>query len=255
MGRIARHFYLSCMAFLALSLCSAGQAGALDDQQKKEIGAFIKQYLIENPEVLLDVQSALEQKQAEEQASKNSKVIESNKDSIFQSSDDAVFGNPKGSVTIVEFFDYNCHYCKQALPDMEAILQKNNDIRFVLKEFPILGPESIAAHKVADAFRLIAPEKYYDFHRALLGGEERATEESALAVAAKLGITEAEIRAKMKASPFKARATKVYSLAEKMGINGTPAYIIGNETMSGAVGIDLLSSKVSNVRTCGKTVC
>ncbi|MEN9894606.1 MAG: hypothetical protein RIR97_458 [Pseudomonadota bacterium] len=255
MGRIARHFYLSCMAFLALSLCSAGPAGALDDQQKKEIGDFIKQYLIENPEVLLDVQSALEQKQAEEQAKKSSELIGSNRDSIFHSPDDVVLGNPKGSVTIVEFFDYNCHYCKIALPDMEAIIEKDSDVRFVLKEFPILGPDSIAAHKVADAFRLIAPEKYHDFHRALLGGDERATETRALAVAAKLGVTEAEIQAKMKASPFKVRATKVYSLAEKMGINGTPAYIIGNETMSGAVGIDLLSSKVSNVRTCGKTVC
>ena len=245
----------SGLAALCLTSSMVSPSMAMDDAQKKELGAFIKQYLIENPEVLQEAQAAFEKKQAAQQAEKSAQVVESNRDAIFQSANDVVLGNPKGSVSIVEFFDYNCHYCKQALADMDAIIEKNKDVRFVLKEFPILGPESIAAHRVADAFRLIAPEKYNDYHHKLLGGTDRATEETAIAVAESLGVTEAAIRAKMEESPSKSRVKQVYSLANELGISGTPAYIVGNESVSGAIGFDLLTEKVTNVRTCGKTVC
>ncbi|MBR7518288.1 thioredoxin domain-containing protein, partial [Mycobacterium tuberculosis] len=86
-------------------------------------------------------------------------------DKLFNSSLDAVFGNPKGDVTVVEFFDYNCGYCKRALPDMDALLKSDPKLRFVMKEFPILGPDSTKAHIVAKAFKALMPEKYLEFHR------------------------------------------------------------------------------------------
>ena len=240
---------------LAASIALPVHAFAFDDQQKKELGEFIKQYLIENPEIMLDVQDALQKKQQMAQQVKATMAIENNTDNIFDSKNDVTLGNPKGDVTVVEFFDYNCTYCRHALPDMQALLKKDKNVRFVLKEFPILGPDSVAAHRVADAFRRLAPEKYSDFHVALLGSDGRASEDTAIQVASSLGISEDKIRAEMKKSPNDDIVQATYQLAANLGISGTPSYVIGNEMVPGAVGIDDLEAKVKNMRACGKTNC
>ncbi|MCF3641380.1 DsbA family protein [Rhizobium sp. TRM95111] len=230
-------------------------AAALDDSQKEEIGAYIKEYLLANPEILLEVQEALQAKQAAAQQAQSASAIDENRDAIFTSKYDIALGNPKGDVTVVEFFDYNCGYCKRALTDMDAILEKDKNIRFVLKELPILGPDSLAAHKVSAAFRDLKPEAYGAFHRALLGGEERATEESAIALAGKLGVTEADIRKQMEANPHDEAVREAYTLANGLGITGTPSYVIARETIFGAIGADAIEGKVANVRACGKATC
>ncbi|KOF22850.1 DSBA oxidoreductase [Ensifer adhaerens] len=228
---------------------------ALDQKQKEEFGAFIKEYLLANPEIMLDVQEALATKQRAKQQEAAEGAITENKKAIFNSDYDMVLGNPDGDVTVVEFYDYNCGYCKRALTDMDEILSKDKNIRFVLKELPILGPDSLAAHKVSAAFRLVAPEKYGEFHRALLGGEDRATEETAIAVAGKLGVTEKQLREKMEKEPHDAAVREAYTLANDLGITGTPSYVIGNEAVFGAVGAEEISAKVANMRSCGKTAC
>jgi protein-disulfide isomerase len=240
---------------LSASVCLPVSANALDDAQKKEMGDFIKEYLIANPEIMLDVQRALETKQAEAQNAKAAAAVTANKDAIFASADDVVLGNPKGNVTIVEFFDYNCGYCKRALPDMTNIISNDPDVRFVLKEFPILGPDSVAAHKVAAALKTLAPEKYRDFHLAMLGSKDHATEASAIAVAETLGVKEADLRAEMKARPNDEAVQKVYQLANSLGVTGTPSYVVGNEAVFGAIGESALTGKIANVRACGKTIC
>ncbi|MBP2547186.1 protein-disulfide isomerase [Neorhizobium galegae] len=233
----------------------AGAALALDDQQKKEMGAFIREYLIANPEVMLEVQDALEKKQQEARVSQATSGIEANREAIYASASDITLGNPKGDVTVVEFFDYNCGYCKRALSDMEDILSEDKKVRFILKEFPILGPDSMAAHRVANAVRLTAPEKYPEFHRALLGGQTRATEASAIAVAGSLGISEKALRASMVQNPNDAQVRATYELANNLGITGTPFYVVGNEAVFGAVGHQELSEKIANIRACGKASC
>ncbi len=121
----------------ALSTVFAFQpAHALDAQQKKEMGEFIKQYLIENPEIMLEVQDALERKQYAARNAKASEAVADNKKAIFESKYDLALGNPEGDVTLVEFFDYNCGYCKRAMSDMDNILKSDNKVRVVLKEFP-----------------------------------------------------------------------------------------------------------------------
>ena len=254
------NFSTKMIAAGALAAFMAGislpqSALALDQKQKDEFGAFIKEYLIANPEIMLEVQEALTTKQRAKQQEAAEGVISENKKAIFNSKYDMVLGNPDGDVTVVEFYDYNCGYCKRALTDMEDILAKDKNVRFVLKELPILGPDSLAAHKVSAAFRLVAPEKYGDFHRALLGGEDRATEETALAVAAKLGVSEKDLRAKMEKEPHDAAVREAYSLANELGITGTPSYVIGNEAVFGAVGSEEIEGKVANMRECGKTAC
>ncbi|WP_421590851.1 DsbA family protein [Shinella sp. M27] len=246
---------LAATVALLFAVAAPLPALALDDAQKKEIGEFIKEYLVENPEVLLDVQEALQKKQEAQQQAKAKSAITDNEKAIYNSPYDIALGNPKGDVTIVEFFDYNCGYCKRALSDMDDILKEDKNVRFVLKELPILGPDSLAAHKVSAAFRDLSPEKYGEFHRALLGGEGRATEESAIALAAGMGISEADIRKTMTEKPHDDAVREAYSLANDLGITGTPSYVLGNEMVFGAVGADDLRAKIANVRACGKASC
>ncbi len=215
---------------------------------RTEIEGIVRNYLINNPEVMIEVQTALNDKQEAAQQAASTEIISENNNKIFQSPMDAVFGNPSGDVTIVEFFDYNCGYCKKALPDMDALLKSDTNLRFVMKEFPILGPDSTRAHLVAKSFKTLMPEKYLEFHRDLLGAEGRATEESAMAIAVKLGADEAKMRETMK-QPEIANAFRTnYELAQKLSITGTPSYIIGNEVVPGALGADALAEKISHIR-------
>nr|WP_281977668.1 DsbA family protein [Pseudorhizobium flavum] len=228
---------------------------ALEEDEKKEMGQFIREYLLENPEVMLEVQAALEAKQHSQRLEQAGQAVAANHDAIFNSQDDIALGNPDGDVTVVEFFDYNCGYCKRALADMEKVLATDPKVRFVLKELPILGPDSLDAHRVSNAVRLIAPEKYGEFHRALLGSTGTATEESAIEVAAALGISEADLRKSMAENPNDQLVRDAYTLATNLGVTGTPTYIVGNEALFGAVGDDALQEKIANVRACGKSTC
>lgn len=246
---------LAATVALTLSVAAPLPALALDDAQKKEIGEFIKEYLVENPEILVDVQEALQKKQEAQQQAKAQSAITDNEKTIYNSPYDIALGNPKGDVTIVEFFDYNCGYCKRALSDMEEILKDDKNVRFVLKELPILGPDSLAAHKVSAAVRDLAPAKYGEFHRSLLGAESRATEESAIALAASMGISEADVRKTMAEKPHDDAVRQAYTLANDLGITGTPSYVVGQEMVFGAVGANDLREKIANVRACGKASC
>lgn len=247
--------------FAAALLCALAvailphSASALDIKDKAELEQFIHDYIVGHPEVLLEAQDALQEKQAAEQRQKTKAVIARNKDALFHAPGDVALGNQDGDVTIVEFFDYNCPYCKHAIEDMDAIVKEDPNVRFVLKEFPILGPDSLAASHVSMAFRMIAPEKYRDFHEELLGGEGRATEERAFEVAAKFGIDKAALEAKMKDPAIDASIKQAYSLANELGITGTPAYVVGDEAVSGALGAQFLLKKIDNVRKCDSTVC
>lgn len=247
------------VALLGLTALSSAlmpmQGFALDDAQKKEFGAFIREYLIENPEVMLEVQTALEQKQEKKRSSQAAQAVPENRDAIYKAPYDLTLGNPNGDVTLVEFFDYNCGYCKRAKADIDELIKSDSNLRVLLKEFPILGPESIAAHQVSNAVRNVAPEKYGDFQRTLLGQSQRATEASAIETAKSLGIEEAALRASMKAKPQDASVKETYDVAVKLGIQGTPSYVIGNEAVFGAVGIDALKEKIANMRSCGEATC
>jgi protein-disulfide isomerase len=242
------------LSAVALSM-TAISANAFDDAQKKEIGAIVKDYLIEHPEVMIEVQQALQKKQEEARMAQSKAAVTENQEAIFNASQDYVLGNPKGKITIVEFYDYNCGYCKRAIGDMDAVIKSNPEVRFVLKDFPILGPDSLAAHKVADAFRRAAPEKYGKFHRALLGGQAHANEARALEVAESLGVKESTIRKKMAENVEDSGVQQTYKLASQLGISGTPSYVLADEAIFGAVGADTLNEKVANVAQCGKTAC
>ncbi|WP_028032939.1 DsbA family protein [Chelativorans sp. J32] len=224
------------------------QAAGQSALTKPQIEGIVREYLLANPEILLEVQSALEEKMKAQQAAASQQVITDAADQIFHQASDGFIGNPDGDVTIVEFFDYNCGYCKRALNDMEALLAKDNNLRFVLKEFPILGPDSHAAHVVSKAFQKLQPAKYGDFHRRLLGNQGRANEETAIRIAVELGADEAALREAMKDPAIEASFAETYNLASRLQISGTPSYVVGQEVVYGALGADHLSEKIEATR-------
>lgn len=230
-------------------------AAALDDAQKQEFGAFIREYLLANPEIIDEMSQALEIKKEAESRVMAQAAISSNKDAIFNAPEDIVLGNPDGDVTVVEFFDYNCGFCKRAMTDMVNLLDKDPKVRFVLKEFPILGPDSLAAHRVAMSFRKLAPEKYREFHIKLLSGDVRATEAHALDVGTSLSVDPAALKAGMDDPAIDQSIRQTYELANALGISGTPSFVIGNEAVFGAVGEETLLAKIANMRQCESTVC
>lgn len=222
---------------------------------KPEIEAIVRDYLIANPEILREMQTALDAKEKEEQRVAHLQVIKDAKSDIFTAAYDGVVGNPNGKTTIVEFYDYNCGFCKRANADMIALTAADPDLRFVLKEFPILGPDSQKAHVVSMAFRKLMPEKYGDFHNQLLEAKGRANEAAAIKVALSLGADEAALREEMKNPAITEEFAKTYDLANKLSITGTPSYVVGTEVVYGALGQDVLSEKIASARACAETAC
>ncbi|WP_442579153.1 DsbA family protein [Mesorhizobium sp. ASY16-5R] len=223
---------------------------------RPEVERIVREYLLANPEVMIEVQAALETKQKEEQRVANLQVIDDAKGDIFNSAHDGVVGNPNGKVTIVEFYDYNCGFCKRAQEDMLALTEADPDLRFVLKEFPILGPDSQKAHVVSQAFNTLMPEKYGEFHNQLLGSKSRATEAAAIKIAVSLGADEAKLREEMKNPAITDAFAKTYDLANKLAITGTPSYVVGEEVVFGALGKDVLMEKIASAKAaCASKAC
>ena len=231
------------LGMTAGSRTSPAVAGSAEPA-RAQIETIVRDYLASNPEILIEMQTALELREEERQRTSQVETIRSAADEIFNAGYDGVFGNPEGSVTVVEFFDYNCGYCKRALADMEAMVEANQELRFVLKEFPILGPDSQRAHIVSMAFRNLAADRYPEFHSRLLGGA-RANEAVAVEIATSLGVDEAALRAEMENPDILQAFASTYELANRLAITGTPSYVIGDEVVFGALGQQLLEQKVA----------
>jgi protein-disulfide isomerase len=229
-------------------------APSSQDMARGDVEAIVRDYLVQNPEILIEMQTSLEQRSQEQQRIAQEQTIGNASDEIFNASYDGVIGNPDGDVTIVEFFDYNCGYCKRAMQDMEAMVAADPNLRFVMKEFPILGPDSQKAHVVSMALHLIAPEKYDAFHRELLMSG-RATEASAIRAALAQGVDETALREEMKNPAITEAFGKTYELANQLSITGTPSYVVGNEVVFGALGQQVLAEKVELARSCTGENC
>ncbi|GGD25515.1 DsbA family protein [Aureimonas glaciei] len=246
---------LLAAASLVLALTASAPALALTDGEKTEIETVVRDYLIRNPEVLLEAMDALEAKRQAQAVGEQKEAIAQAGPNLFATPEGTVIGNPEGDVTVVEFFDYNCGYCKRALTDMQALIEADPQLRFVLKEIPVLGPPSVEASHVSLAFRHLAPTRYGEFHARLLGSKGTANEDSALTLAEELGVDEAAMRAAMKLPEVEAALQEDTRIAELLKITGTPSYVLANEVVPGAIGKEGLAEKIANVRSCGQTRC
>src|SRR6202000_918353 len=252
-------FRLLTSALFAFALCAtplAASAQSFSDAQKGDIEAIIKYYLVSHPEVLEEAMTELNKRQAAEEAQKHEASVKENSATIFNSPRGVVLGNKDGDVTFVEFFDYNCGYCKRAMADMMDLMKTDPKLKVVLKEFPVLSPGSVEAAQVAVAVRMQDPsgKKDLDFHQKLLGGHGPADRAHALAAAKDAGLDMARIEKDMQSPEVKATIEENMKLAESMGLNGTPSYVIGKQIVVGAIGLDGLKEKIAEAR-CGKDTC
>lgn len=211
---------------------AAAGAAAFSDEQKKELGEIIKDYLIKHPEVLSDAQTALEAKLEKEQADKLKSFMAENAKDIYRNPDASVAGDPKGDITVVEFFDYNCGYCKRGMPEVQKLIQADPRVRIVFKELPILSKGSDETARVALAAR--RQNKYWEFHQAMLASKGQANEASSMKVAESIGLDMDKLKADYKSDAVKDELDKSKALAKKMGINGTPHFLVGDKSIPGA---------------------
>ena len=231
-------------ALFALAVCGVSgpaSADSFSDTQRSDIEAIVKNYLVTHPEVLEEAMTELSKRQAAAETQKHEASIAQNSEAIFNSPRQVVLGNKDGDVTFVEFFDYNCGYCKRAMADMLDLLKNDSKLKVVLKEFPVLSEGSVEAAKVAVAVRMQDPtgKKYLDFHQKLLGGRGPADKARAIAAAKDAGLDTARIEKDLASPEVKATIEENFKLAEEMGLNGTPSYVIGKQIVVGAVGLDM----------------
>ena len=252
--RFKRH---AVFAAVALLCCGApALAQSITPEQRGEFEKIIREYLLKNPEVLQEAISELEKRQAIAEVEKHKAAVKEHAQALFNSSRHVVVGNPKGDVNFVEFFDYNCGYCKRAMADMMALMKADPNLRVVLKEFPVLGEGSRDAARVAVAVRMQdkTGKKYLEFHQKLMGGRGQADKARALAAAREAGLDVVRIERDLNSDEVRQSLEESFRLAEALGLNGTPSYVIGGEVAVGAIGESALREKI-NIARCGKPAC
>ena len=250
--------HASSAAALGLSLLAGGSARAAEftDSQKAEIGSVVRSYLMQNPEVLREVMTELESKEKAQEAAKRETTLQSKADVLFNSPYGEVIGNPQGKATLVEFFDYNCGYCKRALDDMAKLLKSEPELRVVLKDFPVLGPGSVEAAQVAGAVRnQLKGDKFWAFHYKLLSTHGPVARAQALAAAKDSGVDMDQLSRDLAKPEVRSGIEQNMQLADSLNLTGTPTYVIGSEVVVGAVGYDELKDHVANMLKCGKATC
>ncbi|MFD0917542.1 DsbA family protein [Pseudahrensia aquimaris] len=230
-------------------------AAAFDASEKEKIETIIRDYLLTNPELMLEVQQALEAKQKAAQSIAAKAALEENREAIFNSPNQGVIGNAEGDVTVVEFFDYNCGYCQRAMQDMNVLLEGDKQLKFVMKELPILSQGSVEAAQISTAVYRLLPQRYGEFHNKLLAIDGPKDGNRARQVADEMGLDVAALEAEASKEDVFEAFREANTLANSLGMNGTPSYVIGDEILFGALGADVLREKIANVRKCGSANC
>lgn len=231
------------LAALCIALAAPAQATDLTADQIKELAL---EAIRENPEIVMEAVEILQERDRQAAAEAAAQALSEQRVMLEQDPNAPVIGNPEGDVTVVEFFDYNCPYCKRAAPELEALIADDANIRVVFREWPILGDGSVFAARAALAAR--KQEKYEAFHFELMTLRGRAEEASVLAAAERVGLDLDLLRADMDAPDVDAHITQSLRMAELLGFSGTPSFVIGDALVPGFVPIDELERLVAEAR-------
>jgi protein-disulfide isomerase len=223
---------------------SAQQNETLTDQAKTE--QIIHDYLLAHPEVIIEAVNKYQKQQEKASAEKQTQALVGRREELLHTAGDPVLGNPNGDVTVVEFFDYRCPYCKTVAAAFIDLYEKDGKVRLVLKEFPILGPESEFASKAALAAQ--KQGKYREFHLAMMTFKGKMTNDDVRQLAAKVGIDVAKLEQDMQDPAVAETINRNYALADALGIRGTPAFIVGNELVPGAISAEEMQKRIAAVR-------
>lgn len=230
-----------CFAMFLAPLASSAQE--LDEAQIKELAL---EAIRENPEIILEAMSILEAREAEAQASAAQAVLSQERDTLERDPNAPVMGNPEGDVTVVEFMDYNCPYCRQAQPQVARLLEEDPGVRLVLREWPILSEGSVFAARAALAAR--KQDRYAEMHEALMTLQQPADETSVMRVAEALGLDLEQLRSDMEDPTIDEHLATSTRLVEALGFGGTPSFVIGDALVAGFVPYDELAGRVAEAR-------
>ena len=235
--------------FFIIFLISVAHASALESTfstiQKQELEKLIEQFLNKNPEVIVKAIKLMQEQQSRQDAARSVEALKKNKQKLMQDQDAPVIGNPAGKITIVEFFDYRCGYCKRAFTVMMKVLKENPNIRYVFKELPILGPDSIKATRASLAIWRTQKTKYLAFHSALMKARGAITEAKIFRIANEIGIDIVQLKKDMADPKIDQILEKNYRLAQALNITGTPAFIIGDKIIPGALDEKTMKKMIS----------
>ncbi len=238
-----RYVKVLAAALLSLSPLSAGAQELTADEVKRLALEAIR----ENPQIIMEAVAILQAREEEAARSATAQVLSEQRLMLEQDPNAPVIGNPEGDVTLVEFFDYNCPYCKRAAPDVKTLLEFDDNVRIVYREWPILGEGSVFAARAALAAR--NQGKYEEFHWAMMELNGRAEEASVLRVATGLGIDIDRLKADMQSEEVEEHIQTSMNLASLLGFNGTPSWVIGDNLVPGLVAIDELQRLIEETRT------
>lgn len=236
-------------ASLATPLATPAAAQGLTPEQRQEVVGILREALQRDPGILRDALVALQEAETRDRQGATQVAIAANADALFRDPADPVRGNPQGAVTIVEFFDVRCGYCKQLHPTVERLLQRHGDVRLVLKDLPILGPNSVLASRA-----LLAAQrqgKYAELHDALMAMRGEPTEPALQREAERAGLDWPRLRRDMDDPAIEARIQRNMRLAQALRIEGTPAMVIGETLIPGAVDLATLEQLVAEARMRG----
>ena len=233
-------------ALVAAAPTLGSAAPDLAPAQREAIEGVIHDYLLRNPDVLLEALRAAEEKLNHDADIKAAKVLNDRESEIFEDHATPVAGNPRGDVTIVEFFDYRCPYSKQVLPSLQALLREDHNLRFLYKELPVLGPQSVtAAHAALAAQR---QGKYEAFHNAMMATKGQITDDTVYKIAGSVGLDVERLKQDMSAPEIEQALKANLALADALNIHGTPGFIIGKHIVPGAVDLDALRNMIADAR-------
>jgi protein-disulfide isomerase len=228
----------------------------LTAEQRKAVVALIRETLLQNPELIQEAMVELERRNAVAQADAQRSAVTAEMARLIDPKTSAIVGNPQGDVTLVEFMDYNCGFCKRAVEDVRLLTKDDPKLRVVIKDFPILGPDSVEASRVAvAAMAQLQGQKYFDFHNKLMATKGRINGAKALEVAKEAGADVERLKKDMDSAQTRAVIEDTVALGDRLGLTGTPAFILGDEVVFGAVGTAALKQKIDSVRKCGKATC
>ncbi len=243
-------FMCACVAFSSIMPV---QAQTTPDTAAIE--AAVRDVLLNKPEILAEALDKMQAYQASKKTAGTRAILQTRRDEIFgDAGTHAIVGNPDGKIALVAFYDYNCGYCRKSLGDLKAILSQNTDVKLILKELPILSKESNEAALVS--LQLHKHPKFWAFHEKLFnsGNGERINGDTAVRVAKELSMGDESLKSKASDPALTESIKKTYNLASALGIRGTPAFVIGDEVVYGAVGVEPLNAAIANMRKCGKAV-
>jgi protein-disulfide isomerase len=238
--------FMFCCALIASAPLRPATAAEIAAEQRRAVESIIHDYLLQHPDVLIEALRAAEEKAKSEAGDKAKQALAARRNEIFDDPETPVGGNPNGDVTLVEFFDYRCPYCKQVQPRLQELLAADRELRIAYKEFPILGAASVAAARAALAAQ--RQGKYEAFHDAMMAAKGEMTEDTVYRVAGSVALDVDRLKRDMAAPQIEAVLKAIQALADALDIRGTPGFVVGDQIVPGAIELSSLKELVAEAR-------